>query len=1049
MLKQKTFKAFKNVKLKLPDPVQLHKESYDKLLHEDLKKSFENAFPLSDYTESKYTIKFNGIKIGKPNMSVKDAKYTVKTYSAPIKVNFELENKILKTKKRQELYFGDIPLMTQNGTFVINGVERLIISQIIRSFGVFFQARLVKGLRLFTSKVIPARGSWFEFESEPDGKIYVKIDKKKKILATTLLRVMGVKTDKEIVNAFQGTDAKENIEKMLDSDENDTVEKAYEDVYKKVKDTRVATPDVIKKTVDYIFSEDTLDISEIGRSRLSAAQNKKYTSLTKKTINSDDVIYIIKEIVQRNNDPRSRQDDIDHLGNRRIRLIGELFLDVKLRSSFARMKRNIQDRMSTADVYTTMLPNEILNYRVFQAMINDFFVNNQLSQLQEQENILSEINHTTLISAQGPGGIVKDRAGFEVRDIHSSQYGRICPVNTPEGSAIGINLHYALYAKVNRFGIIETPYFKVTNGVVTKEVEYLDSVVEETKKITHARVNTNDAGKITDEYCEVRQFGEIQTIPANQVEYVDVATNQILSLSASLVPFLENDDPKRSLMGAKMLGQSVPLVRTEAPLVATGLEEEVARLTRRVVVAEESGKVEYVDSKTIEVKGENGKTKKYILDKFENTNKSSINRQRAIVKLGEKVKKGNIIADSSSTDNGQLAVGKNLRVAFMCWEGANFEDAIVLSKKLVEEDVLSSVHVETLSIDVNDTKLGPEITTYDIPNISEKRLANLDTDGVIRIGSNVDSGDIVVGKLTPQSESQLTAEERLLQSIFGDKAKDMKNTSLKVPEGKKGRIIDIKVFDRDKGDQLQPGVIKKIYVTIASLRSIQEGDKLAGRHGNKGVISKILPREDMPYTEDGNPVDAIMTPLGVPSRMNLGQIYEINIGLAAKEQGYQAVVPAFAGATEEEVKVELKNAGFSEDGKQVVYDGRTGEKILQDVSVGYMYVLKLDHMVEDKIHARSTGQYSLISQQPLGGRAREGGQRFGEMEVWALLAYGSAYTLREMLTIKSDDILGRTAAYDSIIKNVPITQMNTPESFNVLLFYLRGLGLNISFEEEN
>ena len=940
-----------------------------------------------------------------------------------------------------------MPIMTENGTFIINGVERTMIAQVIRSFGAFFNSRDVRGNRLFGVKIIPKKGSWLEFESELDGRIYVKIDKKKKFPVTTLLRIMGAKTDKNIRDLFSDPKTLEAIDATLKSHGNESYEDAYKDVYSKVRDARMGKFEVIKESVDFIFDSENLDISEIGRHRFNEAQGKKTTAAAKTNVNIDDIVYITNEIIRRNNDPKAMPDDIDHLGHRRVRLIGELFLETRIKTGLLRIKRNIQDRMSTADPTTTKLPSEIINPRPFQSSIHDFFVNNQLSHLLDQENLLSEINNITRLSALGPGGLTKERAGFNVRDIHPSQYGRICPLNTPDGDTIGLNLHFALYAKVNKFGIIETPYIKVDKGVVTKEIVYLNAIDEEDKNIAHNSIKIDDKGKIIGEVIPVRNMGEIQRVKANEVDYMDVAQNQILSISASLVPFLQNDDPKRSLMGARMLGQSVPLIKPEAPIVGTGLEETISRLTRRIVVAKEAGTIEKVDARKIEVKNIKGKKDIYPLDVFLKTNTSSPQHQRPIVGMGQKVKKGEILADASSTDKGQMAVGKNLKVAFLCFEGSNFEDAVVISKKLVKDDSLSSIHVETLYIDINDTKLGPEITTYDIPNTSESRLRNLDPEGVIRVGSDVRAKDILVGKLTPQSESQLTAEERLLQSIFGEKAKDMKNTSLKMPEGKKGRIIEIRVIDRKKGDSLPPGVIKRVYVTLAEVRSIQEGDKLAGRHGNKGVISKILPEEDMPFTEDGEPIDIILTPLGIPSRMNLGQIFEMHLGLAANTLNYQAVVPAFGGATAEEVEEELQKAGFDKSGKFKLFDGRTGELINQDVSIGYMYILKLEHMVSDKIHARSTGQYSLISQQPLGGRAREGGQRLGEMEVWALLAYGSAYTLREMLTIKSDDVFGRSAAFDSIIRSVPIRQANIPESFNVLLYYLRGLGLDVTFDK--
>jgi DNA-directed RNA polymerase subunit beta len=721
-------------------------------------------------------------------------------------------------------------------------------------------------------------------------------------------------------------------------------------------------------------------------------------------------------------------------------------LQQKMRVGFARMKRNIQDRMSIIEAETS-LPMQIINPRPLQAQIREFFSTNQLSQFMSQENILSEMEHLRTLSALGPGGLSRERAGFEVRDVHNSHYGRLCPIHTPEGPNIGLILHLATYARVNDFGIIETPYMKVENGVVTGEVKYLNAQDEQNYKIAHAAADRDDNGKFTADRVEIRIDGRPDFVKPSEVQFIDVSTNQAYSIATSLIPFLNHNEANRALMGSNMQKQAVPTVRPTAPLVATGIEEDAARDSGRLVYAKEAGEVTYVDARRIVVKNTKGKNDEYHLITFSRTNGFTAFHQRPAVSLGEHVKRGALLADTSTSDQGQIALGQNLLVAFMPWSGNNFEDAIVISERLVRESTMTSVHIEEFAVNVRDTKLGPEVTTNDIPNVGENKLKNLDEEGIIRIGSEVQPGDILVGKITPKGESQLTPEERLLRSIFGDKARDVKDTSLRMEGGKRGRIIGIKVFSREKGDQMESGIIKKIYIEVAQLRNISVGDKVAGRHGNKGVISRVVPLEDMPRMEDGTPVDVILTPLGVPSRMNLGQILELHLGLAAKTLGYQAVVPPFSGASQEEIKKELVDAGFSETGKMRLYDGRTGETFENEISVGYMYILKLEHMVEDKLHMRSIGPYSLITQQPLGGRAQGGGQRFGEMEVWALLGYGAAYTLREMLTIKSDDIMGRSAAFDAIVRGARIPQSNTPASFSVLLHYLRGLALDVELKD--
>ncbi len=724
-------------------------------------------------------------------------------------------------------------------------------------------------------------------------------------------------------------------------------------------------------------------------------------------------------------------------------------LEQRIRVGLARMKRNIQDRMSTIDPETT-LPVQLINPRPLQTSIKEFFNTHQLTQYMNQKNALDELEHLRTLSALGPGGLTRERAGFEVRDVHPSHYGRVCPIHTPEGQSIGLILRLSMYARVNEFGIIETPYLKVVGGTVTKEVVYLNAVEEENYNIAHAAIPYNEEGIFKDEFIEVRakgKGGNIRLVNKKEVDFVDVASNQPFSIATSLIPFLEHDDANRALMGSNMQKQAIPCIIPDFPRVATGVESKAAQDSGRIVVAEEEGVVSAVDGNKIVTKNGKKKEREYRLVNFVKTNEVTAFRQRPLVTLGQKVKKGDILADNASTVNGEIALGQNVLVAFMSWSGANYEDAIVLSERLVRDHVFTSLHVDEFQVNVRDTKLGPEITTHDIPNVGEAKLRNLDEDGIVMVGAEVGPNDILVGKITPKGEAELTPEERLLRSIFGEKARDVKDTSKRMEHGKKGRVIRVKVFSRDRGDELESGTIKRIHVEVAQLRTVSVGDKLAGRHGNKGVISKILPMEEMPYLPDGTPIDVVLTPLGVPSRMNLGQILELHLGLAAHTLGYQAITPPFLGATEGEIKTELKKAGFNESGKMKLYDGRTGERFEQEIAVGYMYILKLHHMVEDKIHMRSIGPYSLIHQQPLGGKAQGGGQRFGEMEVWALEGYGAAHTLREMLTIKSDDIMGRAATFDSIIKGEDLKQPNLPESFNVLMHHLKALALDVELEK--
>jgi DNA-directed RNA polymerase subunit beta len=863
------------------------------------------------------------------------------------------------------------------------------------------------------------------------------------------LRVFGAHFDKDMFSLFaHNSYAKNVLLQSLEKDPAKNLDEAYIEIHKKLRDGDPATVGHAREFIDSIFSSERYDLSKVGRHRFNQRFNKvtSEAEIGRRTLSLDDIVAITSHIITLNNTPGSEPDDIDHLGFRRVRYVGEM-LQQKIRVGMSRMKRNIQDRMSTVDAETT-LPIQFINPRPLQASIKEFFTTNQLSQFMQQQNILTELEQIRTVSALGPGGLERKRAGFEVRDVHPSHYGRLCPIQTPEGPNIGLILRLSTYARINDFGIIETPYAKVESGKVTSEIKYLNAHEEEKYNIAHAATSVDTDKNFTEEFVEVRVKGEPSLVKKEDVHFIDVATNQAFSVATSMIPFLEHNDGNRALMGSNMQKQATPSIVPEVPLVATGIEEKAAQDTGRVVLAKEDGSVTFIDASKITVKGNKGKEIEYPLVNFSRTNDFSVFHQRPAVGIGDKVKKGSLLADTSSTAGGQMALGQNARVAFMSWFGANYEDAIIISEKLVKNSKFTTIHIEEFEVNVRDTKLGPEVTTHDIPNVGETKLKNLDEDGIVRIGAEVRPGDILVGKVTPKGETQLTPEERLLRSIFGEKAKDVKDTSLRLEGGKQGRVIEVKIFSREKGDNLDSGVIKRIHVTVAQLRNVSVGDKLAGRHGNKGVISKILPEEDMPFTEDGAPVDIILTPLGVPSRMNLGQILELHLGLAAHTLNYQAIVPSFAGANDNEIKEELKKAGFSESGKVKLYNGRTGNKFEQDVSVGYMYIMKLHHMVEDKIHMRSIGSYSLITQQPLGGKAQGGGQRFGEMEVWALLGYGAAYTLREMLTIKSDDIVGRTQTFDAIVRSERLSHPHTPASFNVLLNNLRGLALDVELKKE-
>ncbi len=1047
-LPKKYFSKYKKPLVEFPNLIQHQIDSYNWLLEKGMKEVFKEFTPIQDYSGKKFQLDIVSFHLVAPTYDEHYAKENKLSLEAQLKARIKLTNKQNGSEKEQEIFLSDIPMMTPHGTFIINGVERSLIPQLSRSSGVFFTELEIKGKRYFGAKIIPNRGVWIEIESDPSGEVFVRIDKKKKFSVVTLLRALGLTTDEAIKAQFKDDAAAKFASLAIEKDPIKDQTNAFIEIYRKLRDGDLANADNARDFVNTLFGEERYDLSPVGRFRF----NKRFNldmgdkEMGRKTLSAEDLCIIVAHIIALNTTPGSTPDDIDDLAQRRVKFVGEM-LQSKIHMGFTQIKRNVQDRMSTIDA-ANALPIQVVNQRPLQARIKEFFTTNQLSQFMQQDNILAEIEELRTVSALGPGGLTRERATLEVRDVHTSHYGRVCPIHTPEGPNIGLILRLAIYARVNEFGVIETPYARVKGGKITDEIVYLNAAEEKNYTIAHAGMRSDEKGTLPD-LVEARIKTSPGIVPKSEVDFIDVAPNQAFSVATSMVPFLEHNDANRALMGSNMQKQAVPVIRPEAPLVATGMEELAAPYSGRLIIAEEAGTVAAVDATKITIKSDKtGKDRTYSLVNFQRTNAFNAFHQRPTVSLGQKIKKGDLLADTSTTDNGQIALGQNMRVAFMSWNGANFEDAIILSERLIKDSKFTSMYIAEFTCVVRDTKLGPEITTRDIPNVGEARLKDLDEEGIIRVGAEVKEGDILVGKITPKGETELTPEERLLRSIFAEKARDVKDTSLKMDHGKRGRIIRVKVFSREQGHTLESGVLKKIVIEVAQLRNISVGDKLAGRHGNKGVISVVLPEEDMPYTADGQPVDVVLTPLGVPSRMNLGQILEIHLGLAAHELGYQAIVPTFSGATDTEIKSELEKAGIPTTGCVPLFDGRTGEKYEQDIAVGYMYILKLHHMVEDKIHMRSIGPYSLITQQPLGGKAQGGGQRFGEMEVWALEGYGASHTLREMLTIKSDDIRGRAATFDSIIKGEPIREPNTPASFMVMLNYLRGLGLDVELNKQ-
>ncbi len=1081
-MRNKIFSTYKYKNFPLPNLLEVQLNSYKWFLNKGLRELFNEVSPIGDYTGANLELSFGEYYFDEPKYSEDESKDHFTSYEAPLRVKARLKNKRTDEIKEQEVYLGDFPLMTSRGTFIINGVERVIVSQLIRSSGVFFTSQTSHNRTSFGAKIIPNRGAWLEFETDYDGVISVKIDRKRKIPITSLFRIFGLLEDEDIISAFKKYDNDPDatyIRNTLQKDPAKTQGDAYIEIYKRIRPGDMATAENAKSLIDAMFNSQRYDLSEVGRWKMeqrlrhirSEEETKLKNSIKEKDLNKSyddkvihllDLVAIISEIIRLNNDPHAKQDDIDHLGNRRVRAMGEL-VQQRLRLGLARLERIAKDRMSTLDI-DTITPAQLINARPLIAIVKEFFASSQLSQFMDQVNPLAELEHKRRLSALGPGGLARERAGFEVRDVHTSHYGRICPIQTPEGPNIGLVEYFSSFARLNDFGFIETPYRVVKNGKITDEVKYFNALEEEDHYIAHAGVKMDEAGNFLENTVQVRYMGEPMIIEKTKADLMDVSPQQIISISTSLIPFLEHDDANRALMGSNMQRQAVPCVKPQVPLVGTGAEESAVQDSGYIILAEEDGTVDYVDGQRIRVKYDKsvkdkllrelkmfraesvkggGEIVEYKLNNFVRSNQYTSLNQFPRVLNGQKLKKGEVLADGISTENGALALGQNLTVAFMSWRGGNYEDAIILSEKLVQSDIFSSIHIESYSIDVRETKLGPELTTPDIPNVSEEKLKDLDEEGIVRIGAEVIQGDILVGKISPKGEADLTAEERLLRAIFGEKARDVKDASLHLPHGKRGRIVGVKILMRDKGDKLPAGVIKTIQVEIAEYRKVSVGDKLAGRHGNKGVISMILPEEEMPYMEDGQSMDIILNPLGVASRMNIGQILETHLGWAMKAQGMRAITPALAGATEDEIRAELKKAGLPENGKVTLFDGKTGEQFSQQVTVGIIYMMKLNHLVEDKIHMRSIGPYSLITQQPLGGKAQFGGQRFGEMEVWALEGYGTAYILQEMLTIKSDDVVGRGHAYESIIKGEPIRTPNIPASFFVLVNEMKGLGLNV------
>ncbi|MFH1542210.1 MAG: DNA-directed RNA polymerase subunit beta [bacterium] len=1035
-----------------PDLLELQKTSFLWFLQEGLAEELKAISPVKGY-EGKLELHFTGKhKLGKPKYSAQECSIREATYAMPLKVETRLVNKATKEVKTQDVFIGDLPMMTDRGTFIINGAERVIVSQLVRSPGVYYRAikrtDKMMGKTYYYSTVIPDRGSWLEVETDSGGAIFTRINRTRKIPVTMFLSAIGC-SEKEVLQALpEGEFRRKCLKECPIMPKNE----ALIEVYKKLRPGDPVTQEGAQVYLNNLFfNPRRYDLGRVGRYKVNRKLGVN-VELDVFVLTKADILGMVLYLININGG-EGIADDIDHLGNRRVRAIGEL-LQRQIRIGFTRIERLIKEQMMIrgGDVVT---PSQLINIRPLQAVIKEFFGSSQLSQFMDQTNPLAELTHKRRVSALGPGGLSRDRAGFEVRDIHPSHYGRICPIETPEGPNAGLIGSLATHAKVNKFGFIESPYRRVKNSVVTNKIEYLSADVEDLFKIASSDTRVNSDGKIVDDQVPVRYRREFVFAPHQEVDYVGVAPSQIIGISTAMIPFIEHNDANRALMGANMQRQSVPLLEPESPIVGSGLEAKVANDSRTLVRAEKAGKIIKLSADEIVIQSSDKKKQSYKLLTFCRSNQDTLIHQRPVVKLDDKVSAGDILADGSATQNGELALGRNILVAMMPWEGYNYEDAILLSEKLVKKDMFTTIHIQRLEVEVRATKLGMEEITREIPNVSEEALANLDDRGVIIPGSEISPGDVLVGKVTPKGETELPAEEKLLRAIFGDKARDMRDTSLRVPPGETGIVINVRVFSRENGDELPPGVHELVRVYLAQLRKVSIGDKLAGRHGNKGVVAKILPEEDMPFMPDGTPVDVVLNPLGVPSRMNIGQIFELLLGHAGKILDKKYDVTAFDEQIEDDASVnrvaeELELAAqegklpwLDSTGKVELRDGRTGRAFGRKVAVGYMYLMKLIHLVDDKMHARSTGPYSLITQQPLGGKAQFGGQRFGEMEVWALEAYGAANTLQELLTVKSDDVVGRSRVYEAIIKGKSMGRPGIPESFKVLIKELRSLGLNI------
>ncbi|MBM4434022.1 MAG: DNA-directed RNA polymerase subunit beta [Chloroflexi bacterium] len=1040
--------------LPLPNLIQTQIDSFKWFCDEGLQELFNEISPIQDFTGKNLDLKFLDYEFREPKYSEEECRTRDLTYSRPLWARVELVNKETGEVNTQDVFLGDFPWMTDKGTFVINGAERVVVSQLVRSPGVYFTAvdDPMTARRLFYAKLIPNRGAWLEFETSNKDVVSVKVDRKRKLPVTTLLRAVEYSSNEEIASLFSAIDndpEHQYIASTLEKDPTTNTNEGLVEVYKRLRPGDPPTIDNARNLVHSLFFNfRRYDLAKVGRYKL----NRKLgldLPMTERTITKTDIVRIVARIVELNNG-KGNADDIDHLGNRRVRAVGEL-IQGQFRVGLLRMERVVRERMSIVEPEKAT-PKELINIRPVVASIKEFFGGSQLSQFMQQTNPLDELTHKRRLSALGPGGLSRERAGFDVRDVHYSHYGRICPIETPEGPNIGLIGSLATYARVNPYGFIESPYRRIVKedgkARVSDEIVYLTADEQELATIVQANARLDEKGYFLDERVQIHRGPKYHEESPLNADFMDVSPKQIVSVSAALIPFLEHDDANRALMGSNMQRQAVPLISPQAPIVGTGIEQRAAKDSGQVVLAKKGGTVRSVSAAEIWVEQEDGEATRYRLQKFVRTNQGTCFNQRPVVQVGDTVTADQVIADSYSTEDGELALGQNILVAFMPWEGGNYEDAIIISEKLVADDRFTSIHIEKYEAEARDTKLGPEEITRDIPNVGEEALADLDENGIVYIGAEVGPQDILVGKITPKGETELTAEERLLRAIFGEKAREVKDTSLRLPSGEHGKVVDIKIFSRDNNDELPPGVNKLIQVAVAQKRKISVGDKMAGRHGNKGVIAKIMPVEDMPFLPDGTPVDIVLNPLGVPSRMNIGQVLETHLGWAAHALNMRVASPVFDGAREAKIKDTLRSAGLPEEGKVVLRDGRTGRPFEQPVTVGYLYMLKLHHLVDDKIHARSTGPYSLITQQPLGGKAQFGGQRFGEMEVWALEAYGAAYILQELLTVKSDDVLGRVQTYEAIVKGEDIQPPGVPESFKVLIKELQSLGLSVEVLNE-